>query len=333
MVEDFDDAGARTIQQVATGIYQTQALYVATKLGVADLLSGGPQPAGVLAKQLGVRPDRLYRVLRYLCALGVFEQAGDGVFANNAASEHLRSTGQGSMGDLALLFGEEFYRAWGNLLEAVRTGRDAFGIEFGCGLFEYLEQNQSRGRIFDRAMAGGSAFLDAVPGSWDFSSMESIVDVGGGNGAALGALLAEYPELKGVLFETSSVLEAAGENLRRQGLGDRCELVAGNFFESVPPGADGYLLSRVLHDWTDEQCVRILGNCRAAMGSGGRLMVVERLVPGLLALGADLNMLAVTQGRERTRQEMEALLSDSGFALRQVLELPLEAKLLIAEPL
>lgn len=332
MQGDFDDLGARTVQQAATGLYQTQALYVAVKLRVADLLSAGSQTAAALAQQLDVHPDRLSRVLRYLCALGIFEQAEGELFANNAASEQLRTGDRGSMGDLALLFGEEFYSAWGNLLEAVRTGRDAFRIEFGCGLFEYLESNPPRARAFDRAMAGGSAFFEAVPDSYDFSSCRVVVDVGGGNGAALAPLLKRYPALKGVLFDTASVLDAAKDEWRRSGCGDRCEFVPGDFFESVPPGGDAYMLSRVLHDWTDELCRRILGHCREAAGPAGRLMILERLIPGSLALGSDLNMLAVTQGRERTRGEMEALLRDGGFALQQVLELPLEVNLLVAEP-
>lgn len=332
MKRGIDDSGAHTIQQVATGLYRTQALYVVTKLGVADLLSRGTQSAEALALQVQVHPDRLNRVLRYLCSLGVFEQVEDGLYANNAASLHLKANEQGSMGDLALLFGEEFYRAWGSLLEAVRTGRDAFGIEFGCSLFEYLEDNQPRARAFDRAMAGGSTFFDAVPEVYDFSPFQSVVDVGGGNGAALIPLLAQYPRLKGVLFDAASVLEAAARDLDRRGLAERCELVPGDFFVSVPRGGAVYMLSRVLHDWTDEQCLRILRNCREAIVPDGKLMVLERLVPGPLALGADLNMLAVTQGRERSREEMDALMRNSGFALEQVLELPLEVKLLVAGP-
>lgn len=327
-----DDSVARTVQLVATGLYQTQALYVATKLGVADLLADGPKTAEALALQLHVDADRLSRVLRYLCSLGIFEPVGDGTYANNAASDHLRATPRGSMGDLVLWFGEEFYSAWGNLLKAVRTGRDAFGITFGCGLFEYLSRQPARGRAFDRAMASGATFFGALGELYDFSPYRTVVDVGGGNGTALIELLRRYPELEAVLFEAPPVLETARANLEDAGVGHRCRLVGGDFFESVAGGGDIYVLARVLHDWTDDQCMRILRNCRQSIDPAGRLMVLERLIPGPLALGADLNMLAVTQGRERSREELSALLARSGFELEEVVPLPLEVMLSVARP-
>lgn len=331
MTSHHDDSAARTIQSVATGLYRTQALYVATKLGIADLLHGRPRTATELAAEVGVQADPLARVLRYLTSLGVFRQLDGGQFANNSASEQLCIRDPGSMGDLALLFGEEFYEAWGNLLEAVRTGQDAFSATFGCGLFEYLERNPSRGRAFDRAMAGGSTFFAALPDVFDFAAFEQVVDVGGGNGAALAEVLSRHRQLTGVLFDAAAVLEGARSGIEERSLAGRCELVPGDFFQSVPPG-DVYLLSRVLHDWTDPQCVRVLRNVRHSIKAGGRLLVAERLLPGPLALGADLNMLAVTQGRERSRDEFADLFAHAGFRLVEVVELPLEVYLLVAEP-
>lgn len=306
------------------GYYSSQALYVAARLGVADLLSSGPQSASALAETVGADEDSLFRILRLLAQQGIFEMDPEGRFSLNDAGEQLKVRAQGSMRDLVLVFGEEFYQAFGQLLVAVKTGRDAFRITFGRGLFEYLEKYPDRGRAFDRAMGAGAVFFDAIPGSYDFSKVPTVVDVGGGNGTLLESIVTANPHLEGVLFDAAPVVEAAAARLQDESLSGRIRTVAGNFFNEIVGGGDAYLFGRILHDWTDDQCLTILANCRRAINPGGRVLVIERLLPGAYATAADINMLAVTGGRERSEEEFARLFSEAGFRLERVLPLPLE---------
>jgi SAM-dependent methyltransferase len=236
------------------------------------------------------------------------------------------------MRDWLIMLGEEFYVAWGKMLETVRDGKDAFRHAFGKPLFEYLEANADYARTFNRGMAAGSTFFQAVPDAYDFSRFRRVVDVGGGNGAMLAAILTANPELTGVLFDAPSVVQAAKDNLEAQGLLHRCELVSGDFFQSIPEGGDVYLFSRILHDWNDESCVTILSNCRKATGSSGRALIVERLIPSPSAITSDVNMLAFTGGRERRESEFAQLLADAGFELNGITPLPLEENIIEAVP-
>ena len=310
------------------GHYGSQALYVAAKLRLADLLADAPMTAGALAAAVDADPDALGRVLRLLVRLGIFEMDAEGRLSLNAASQSLRTLSEGSMRDLVEVYGDEFYRAFGNLLHTVLTGRDAFRATFGAGLFEYLEAHPERARTFDRAMAAGSVFFRAIPQIYDFSLLRTVVDVGGGNGALLAAILQENPHLEGILFDSPSVAEAARASPHVTQAGNRLRVVAGDFFESIVPGGDAYVFSRILHDWSDEQCLTILRNCRAAVGPGGRVLIVERLLPGAYATYSDVTMLAVTEGRERSREEFASMLRRTGFELSGVVPLPLEANLI-----
>jgi SAM-dependent methyltransferase len=313
------------------GYWGAQALYVAAKLGVADHLEEGPKTAGQLGQAVGADAQALHRVLRYLTSLGVFTATEDR-FALNSAAERLLTTAQGSQRDWVILFGEEFYQAWGKLIDAARDGRDAFRHAFGLGLFEYLDRNPEYARTFNRAMAAGSVFFQAIPDAYDFSAFRTVVDVGGGNGAMLAAILTRSSELKGILFDSPTVIESARANLQAQGLAERADFVGGNFFESIHPGGDVYVFSRILHDWTDDQCLAILRNCRDAITPSGRVLIVERLIPTPIAVASDVNMLAVTSGRERSEEEFRQMLAEAGFALMSVTALPLEAYLIEAAP-
>jgi hypothetical protein len=310
------------------GYYSSQALYVAAKLGIADLLDAGPVSAADLASAVGADADSLFRTLRLLAQEGIFDLDAEGRFSLNAAGAELKTGESGSMRDLVLVFGEEFYQAFGQLLVAVKTGRDAFRITFGQGLFEYLEKYPDRGRAFDLAMGAGAIFFASVPGAYDFSSIGTVVDVGGGNGTLLGSILVAHPHLRGILYDSGPVVESAESNLQALGVLDRVTAVPGNFFNDIAAGGDAYLFARILHDWTDEQCVTILGNCRRAVNPGGRVLVVERLLPGTYATATDVNMLAVTGGRERSEEEFARLMAETGFRLEQVIPLPLEYNLI-----
>ncbi len=314
------------------GYYGSQALYVAAKLGIADLVAEGPVAVNDLAAAVEADADALHRILRLLVVSGVFEMDSDGRVGLNRAAKSLRIGTRGSMRDLVLVFGEEFYQAFANLLDAVRTGRDAFRITFGRGLFEYLGEHSDRARQFDRAMGAGAVFFNFIPASYDFSDLKTVVDVGGGNGSLLASILGAYPHLQGVLLDVRSVVEAAHSALQSEGLSDRVTLVSGDFFESIVGGGDAYLFSRILHDWTDEQCRTILANCRRVIELTGRILVVERLLPGTYATAADVNMLAVTGGRERSEEEFAKLMSQTGFRLSRVLPVPLEYNVIEGVP-
>jgi hypothetical protein len=320
-----DEAAARRIQELGMGVWAFQSLYAVTKLGVPDQLLAGPKSAEELAVEVGGHAPSLYRVLRYLAGLDVFEMNGE-KFELNPVSRRLLDS-HGSQRDFVILFGEEFYEAWGKILHSVHTGEDAFSHAFGQGLFEYLEDHPDYARTFDRAMAAGSAFFQLIPELYDFSWCRTVVDVGGGNGALLTAILTRNQRLRGVLFDSASVVDAAAANLEATGLSERCGVVAGSFFEFIPEGGDLYLFSRILHDWDDEQCLTILRNCRRAIAESGRILIIERLIPDPYALASDVNMLAVTVGKERSEDEFAAMLSSSGFELTKVIPLPLETNM------
>ena len=310
------DSGARRVQEVAMGYYGSQALYVAAKLGIADLLAGGPLTVAELAAAVGADEDSLFRILRLLARDGIFELSDERAVSQRRgrAAEDQRpgnDAGPGAGLRRGVLPGVR--GASGRRQN--RAGR--FRITFGQGLFDYLNEHPDRGRAFDRAMGAGAVFFNSIPTAYDFSGITTVVDVGGGNGTLLGSILAAHPHLQGILYDAGPVVEAAAAGLRAQGVHERVKLEAGNFFNSIVGGGDAYLFSRILHDWTDEQCLTILANCRRAINPGGRILVVERLLPGAYATATDVNMLAVTGGRERSREEFAALMSQTGFELRQ----------------
>jgi hypothetical protein len=301
-----------------TGFIVSQAVYVAAKLRVADALTEGPRSAHDLAAQTGADPDALYRVLRLLSAHGIFVEHEAGTFANSESSELLRDA-PGSFRDFALVFGEEFYPAFGGLQRTVETGEPSFDAFFGQAWDDYLAAHPEKSARFNRFMAGGGkeAIVEAL-GPW--RGDETVVDVGGGNGALLEALLGREPELRGVVFDLPHVAAEAEQRIGAAGLADRCRVVAGDYFEGVPEGADVYVLSRILHGWDDERARAILRAVRRAVANDGRLLIVNGVVappndPGETLL--DLVMLAVG-GRERTESEWRPLLESGGFELARI---------------
>jgi precorrin-6B methylase 2 len=311
------------------------------KLGVADVLAGGARDASALAEAVGARPDGLRRVLRALVAAGIFVELDDGRFECNEAALALTSDAPGRTRDIVVNFGEEMYRAFGELLHTVRTGETAFDAVFGQSHFDYYAAHPS-------AEASGSARMTArsLPVTRDLVSSDlvhgvsRVVDIGGGKGTVLAALLVAHPDLRAVLYEREPVLELAREYLAEHGVLDRCELVAGDFFASVPEGGDLYVLKSVLHDWDDARCAAILRNCRAAMTHNARLAVVEFVLPDRMVAAAanvpaallDLIMMAYAGGRERTRSEFERLLTDAGLRLERVSALDAGPSILHAVP-
>lgn len=303
------------------GIFQ--ALHVAARLGIADALGEDARPADAMAAELAAEPQALYRLLRALSSVGVFAEDAPGIFRNTPASAKLMTAAPGSLRGFVMLAGsEECWRSWGELRHAIKTGQPAFDQVYGEPLFDYFAKNPEPARVFDEAMAGRSAAeITALLAAYDFSDAGHIVDVGGGNGTLLSAILAKYPQLEGTVFDLPHVVDAAREidANRRQ---PRLHFAGGSFFDEMPVAGDTYLLKKVIHDWGDEPARRVLARCRAAMSPRARLLLIESVVP---ASGAptfmtflDLWMLVFAGGRERTEEEYRALLGSAGLSLRRV---------------
>lgn len=310
------------MNRMLTGYWISQALYVAAKLGLADLVKDGPRTASDLASATKTHAPSLYRLLRALASVGVFAEDGQGRFSTTPLAECLRSNVPGSQRALAIMTGEEQFRAWGDLLYSVQTGKTAFDKQYGMPVFDYLSKHPEQAKVFDAAMVGvhgreTAAMLDA----YDFSDINTLADIGGGNGSLLITVLAKYPKMRGILYDLAGVTERAKANLQA-GLADRCQVIGGNFFESIPTGADAYLMRHIIHDWDDEKSTKILQNVHRAMGKGGRLLVVEGVIePGndpSFGKLLDLAMLVIPGGKERTEEEYRKLYEAGGFRLAKI---------------
>jgi hypothetical protein len=305
---------------LVNGYRASQALVVAVSLGVADLLADGSRSSAELAAGTGSHEPSLYRLLRALASLGVLAEGDDRRFSLTPLGEPLRSDVPESLAAWIRFSGREYHRnAWMQLEHSVRTGDDAMHHTIGRSSWEYRAEHPEEGEIFDRAMTDltRTAVRDLVAG-YDFKRFGTVVDVGGGHGSLLAGILSAAPEARGVLFDLPQVLAGARPLLEGAGVFERCELVAGSFFDSVPAGGDAYTLKSIVHDWDDADATRILSTCRAAMGPGARVLLVERdlgapnELPG--AKLSDLNMLVALGGRERTRDEYAALFERSGLS-------------------
>src|SRR4051812_14253685 len=247
--------------RMITGYWTSQMVHVAAKLGLADHLAGGPRTADELAAATGTHARSLYRLLRALASVGIFSEGEGGRFTQSPLSERLRREVPGSQWAMAVMMGDEHYYAWGDLLESVRTGQAAFDRLYGKPIFEYLGEHPEQAKIFDAAMTSihgreTGAMLDA----YDLSDIRVLADIGGGNGSNLIGVLGRYPEMKGILFDLPHVVERAAAKLDQAGMSNRCEVVGGDFFASIPVQADAYFLRHIIHDWDDEKATLILRN-------------------------------------------------------------------------
>lgn len=313
-----------TLLRMTNAFQVSQAIHVAATLGIADLLEDGPRSADELAETTGTHAPTLYRLLRALASVGVFTEDDDDRFALTPLAEYLRTDSPDSLRAWAMQIGQRyFWTSWGHLLHGVRTGEPAFPELYGTTAWEYRAAHPEEDAIFNAAMTALSApVAEAVVRSYDFSGLGVLVDVGGGEGGLLAAILAANPTLRGVLFDLPHVA-AAGALLERAGVADRCEIASGSFFEAVPEEADAYLLKSIIHDWGDEAAIEILRACRAAIADTGRLLVVEPIIrPGNEpdpAKFSDLNMLVMLGGRERTADDFERLYAEAGFKLTEII--------------
>ena len=302
----------------------TQAVRVAAALRVADHLNDGPRSADELGALTKSHPDSLYRLLRALAAVGVFREHEGRKFTLTPMGDCLRTDSATSIGAWAEVVGSPyFWQAWGHLLHSVQTGENAFQNLYGKDVWQFRSEHLEQGATFDRAMtqlSRGSA--EAVIRAYDFSSFRHIVDVGGGQGLMLAAILRAHPHMSGTLFDQPDVVAGSKAVLVERGVIDRCNIVGGSFFEAVPEGADAYLMRVVIHDWEDDEAIAILKVCRRAMRETAKLLLVERLVAPPNEVPAtkfsDLNMLVSPGGRERTREEFSDLFARSGFELTLV---------------
>jgi orsellinic acid C2-O-methyltransferase len=318
MAESEPDMRIPMLQQLIFGFFPSAVLSVAVRLRIPDLVAAGPRSSDELARTTDTHAPSLYRLLRAMAYLGLLEETEPGRFGLTDLGALLRSDDPHSMAATTQLFcGEGVWRSWGDLMAGVRTGRPSFERGMGLDPFAEFAEDAEASRNFNRAMSEGTLReAPAIIETYNFTQFSTLVDVGGGDGALLSSILAATPGLHGTLFDTGPGLAESGERLHAAGVEDRCDVVEGDFFESVPDGADAYIMKSVIHDWDDEKCVTILSNCRRAMKADGKVLIVEpvvpeRVKPSFALLGvvmSDLNMLMNTGGKERNEEEFASLL-------------------------
>lgn len=311
------------MQRMLVGHFTAQCLHTAAVLGLADLIEDGKTSAKDLAFATKCDCDSIQRLMRTLASLGVCTQGPDGHFALTPLGATLRSRVPESVRDMALFVASEpMWSAWGSLSESLKTGAPSFAYRNGATIYQYLADHQDLGAVFNRFMSAQSRLHNAaIVDAYDFSGIETLVDVGGGHGATVSAVLIRYPEMRGVVFDLPEVVAKAELNPAK--LRERCQIVGGNMLESVPSGADAYLIKRVLMDSTDQEAVAVLENCRAAMKPGGRVLIVDPMLPRdnvphpnwLM----DINALVVHGGACRTEAQFADLLASTGFGLSRVI--------------
>jgi SAM-dependent methyltransferase len=315
--------------QLVVGKWVMQAVYIAAELGIADRLSGGARASADIARECGTDDDATYRLMRALANVGVLEEREGRVFALTEVGQFLRADVPGSLRGYTRFVGYgPTWTAWGEALHSVRTGEPAVDHVFGENLFDWYAKHLDESAIFDDAMTSLSMLeSDAVAATFDFSGISTLADVGGGRGYLLATILKANPKLKGILFDLPHVVSGAAPLLRQHGVDSRVRVQGGSFLETAPEGADAIIMKHILHDWNDDDSIRILRNCHRVLAKGGRVLVVEAIVPPPDAPGfaklLDLEMLVLTpRGRERTEREFAELFAKGGFRLTRVVPTP-----------
>lgn len=320
-----DRVAAATLLRLIWGMHTSRAVYAAAELGIADLLTEGPASAQELARVTRTHEPSLYRVLRLLAALGLFDERYPRCFSLTALGDRLRSDNAAGMRSWAtFLDALGSARPFEHILDTIKTGKPGFDAAFGMGVFDFLAQHPENAATFDAAMSERTAaFAPSVAEAYDFSDIRTVVDVGGGQGTLLAEILRKHGHLHGVLLETPAVAARAETLLEAIDIANRSKVLAGNFFEQVPDRADCYLLANILHDWDDARAIEILRNCRRSMARAGKVLIIERLIPedgsdAVPTLLSDINMLVLTGGQERTNDEYKQLLKASGLKLGSI---------------
>ena len=308
--------------------WNAAAISAVAKVGIADQLESGPKTTQELASLLRLQEDPLYRVLRALAGVGIFQEGENRTFSQTVLSDVLRTNAKPSLRYAAAMMIDHWqYRSVQGICSTLENGRAAAVNVFGTGLFDYLHANPDEAFLFNRGMTDlSSGEAPAVVATYDFSGFGHIVDVGGGAGALLAAILASTPTVRGTLFDQPSVIEQAKSDAILAPFGERCEVAGGSFFEAVPAGADAYIMKHIIHDWDDERATTILANCRRAMRPGGTLLVVDRVIGPPNAADPkkffDVAMMLMPGGRERSEPEWHALYAAAGFRVTRILPTP-----------
>ena len=323
------------VMQVMLGCFPSQAVYVAAKLGIADLLKDEARTTAELAEKTNTHERSLYRLLRSLASVGIFTETKSKTFALTPPSALLLTDHPGSLRDTAIFMGEKWHwSVYGEMLYSVQTGKVAWEKVHGLEVFPYFQQHPEEYEIFNRAMTSLSMnVLPSLVEAYDFTGVETLVDIAGGHGTLLSGFLKKTPQLKGVLFDLPEVIKGAPELLEEEGVAARVQLESGDFFETVPKGADAYMMKFIIHDWDDERSLKILKNIHRDSAPNARLLLFEMVVPAgnepHFSKIQDLEMLVSPGGVERTEREYKELLEQAGFQLRRVI--PTKSPLSIVE--
>ncbi|MEU1105932.1 methyltransferase [Streptomyces tibetensis] len=328
-----DVQATRDVVDIITGGWKAQALYTAVKLGLPDHIEAGRDTDAELAKATGASEQGIHRLMRLLVAMGIFEGSESTGYRGTRVSAALLE-GPQSLSDMCLLYGEEFYSAWGHAHHAISTESSGFEVAYGRSFYDHLGQDAATARRFQLTMNAASMFFHQVPEVFDFSG-KKVVDVGGGGGHLLATILRATPDARGTLFDREHMMPKAREHLSATVGPDRAELVGGDMFEGVPPGGDVYILCRVLAGHDDEAVVGVFEHCRRAMAdSSSRLLILDRFVEDenstVLPALWDLHLLVTTGGEHRTVDRITQLLDRAGLEIAETAELPMETTALIA---
>lgn len=313
------------LMQMLFGAQMQRSVCIAAKLGIPDLLAERPQTAEELAAKIEAHAPSVYRLLRTLASIGLFRETADRKFELTPVAALLCSKAPNSMRDFAIMMGEEWiWQAWGELMYSVQTGGVAHEKVQRMSSFEFFERNEQAGKVFNRAMTNFSlSVIPAILQAYDFSGIRKVVDIAGGHGLLLAAILKANPQAQGILFDLPFVIEGAVELLEKEGVRHRVELATGDFFQAVPPGADAYMMKHIIHDWDDESSVRILRNIHSVMNKNGKVLIIEMVVPEgnepHASKALDILMLVMEGGKERTKDEYRKLLEASGFRLTKMI--------------
>jgi SAM-dependent methyltransferase len=321
------DSSANALIDLVDGHRVTAVIYVAASLGIADLLFDAPKSASELARLTETHERSLLRLMRVLAKLAICTQSSDGKFQLTEMGKLLAANSDRSMKAWVLFEGGALRAGWGELLESIRTGKTGDELAgLGQERFEVLAKTKDA-RLFNEAMVSVTrSALPDVLAAYDFSGISTLMDVGGGLGQLICAILKDYPSMRGIVFDLPHCEEGAKKNFSDAGVADRCAFIGGSFFESVPGGADAIIMKSVIHDWNNERSLRILQNCHRVLAQGARLMLVDKVIPEKVEPGIDLyvflddlNMLRGPGGGERTPDEFRALLAEGSFDMRRII--------------
>lgn len=313
------------LMQMLFGPLMQQCICVVAKLKIADLVSVSPQTVEELAAKTNCNQDALYRVLRLLASVGIFVKDKDQKFGLSPIAALLRSDIPNSMYNFAIMMGEDWlWRNWGELMFSVKTGKIAHDKVHGMSSFDFFTSNETAGNVFNNAMTNLSkGVVEPIVEAYNFSGVIKVVDIAGGHGMLLAGILKANLQVKGVLFDLPPVINGAGELLEKEGISDRVELVSGDFFQSVPTGADTYIMKHIIHDWDDALGIKILKNLRSAMNENGKVLIIEMVIPEgnepSPSKIMDLQMLIMEGGKERTAEEYKILMEAAGLKLTRVI--------------